>query len=36
MDIGKIGLEIVDLIHLAKVRVSWRALLNTAMKLRAP
>jgi hypothetical protein len=31
-----VGCEGVDLIHLAQVRVQWRAVVNTVMNLRVP
>jgi hypothetical protein len=36
IDLREIGWEGVDWIHLAQDRDQWRAVLNTAMKLRVP
>jgi hypothetical protein len=36
MDLGEIGFGVVDWIHLAQDRESWRALVNTVMSLRVP
>jgi hypothetical protein len=34
MDLGEIGWEVVDWMHLAQDRNQWRAVVNTVMKLR--
>jgi hypothetical protein len=34
MDLGEIGFEDMDRIHLAQDRDKWRALVNTVMSLR--
>jgi hypothetical protein len=34
MDLGEIGLGVMDWIHLAEDRDQWRAVVNTAMNLR--
>jgi hypothetical protein len=36
MDLGKIGWEILDWIHLAEGTDPWRALVNTVMNFRIP
>jgi hypothetical protein len=36
MDLGEIGWESVDWVHLAQDRYQWRAVVNTVMKLRVP
>jgi hypothetical protein len=36
MDLGQIGFEDVDWIHLAQDRDRWWAVVNTVMNLRAP
>jgi hypothetical protein len=36
MDLLEIGLSVVDSIHLAQDRCSWRALVNSVMNLRVP
>jgi hypothetical protein len=36
MDLLEIGLNVVDWIGLAQDRYRWRALVNSAMKLRVP
>jgi hypothetical protein len=36
MDLTEIGFGNVDLIHLARYRNTWRALVNTVMNLRVP
>jgi hypothetical protein len=36
MNLGEIGFGDVDWIHLAQVRDTWRALVNTVMNLRVP
>jgi hypothetical protein len=36
MDLRRIGLGGMDWIDLAKDKVQWRALVNTAMNLRVP
>jgi hypothetical protein len=36
MDLGEIGWEVVDWIHLAQDRDQWRAVVNTVMNLRVP
>jgi hypothetical protein len=34
MDLGEIGIDEANWIHLAQDRVQWRAFVNTVMKLR--
>jgi hypothetical protein len=34
MDLGEIGLGVMDWIHLAEDRDQWRAVVNTAVNLR--
>jgi hypothetical protein len=36
MDLGEIECDGVDWIHLCQDRNQWRAVVNTAMKLRVP
>jgi hypothetical protein len=36
MDLGEIGFEDVDWIHLAQERDRWRALVKTVLSLRVP
>jgi hypothetical protein len=36
MDLGEIGWEDVDWLHLAQDRGWWRAFVNTVMNLRVP
>jgi hypothetical protein len=36
MDLGEMWWEVVDWIHVAQDRDQWRAVVNTAMKLRVP
>jgi len=36
IDLGEIGLEVVDWIHLTQDRDQWQDLVNTVMNLRSP
>jgi hypothetical protein len=36
MDLREIGIDIVNWIRLAQVRVQWRGFVNTVMNLRVP
>jgi hypothetical protein len=36
MDLGEIGCEVVECMHLVEDRDQWRAVLNTVMDLSAP
>jgi hypothetical protein len=36
MDLGEVGCDDVDWVHLAENMIQWRALLNTVMNLRLP
>jgi hypothetical protein len=36
MDLGEIGIDGMNWIHLAQNRIQWRAFVNTVMNLRVP
>jgi hypothetical protein len=36
MDLGEIGIDVVNWIRLAQHRVQWQAFVNTVMNLRVP
>jgi len=36
MDLGKIGWEVVEWVHLAQNREQWRAIVSMVMNLRVP